>query len=98
MSFQLLTEDDLESIGVISGQNSIYFDSRNGFLDSKIGYNFVEEVINPEKTQFIIKYENSAKQIPIIYAIMEKETISSSNLEYEENSLLYKAYKIYKKV
>lgn len=96
MSFQLLTEDELESIGVISGQNSIYFDSKTGLLDTRIGYNFVEEVIDSTKTKFIIKYENTSSEIQNIYAIMHKTVYSGE--EYSNLSSLYSAYKLYKKV
>jgi len=96
MAFQELTTDELKEIGLVYGQNSTYFNAKTGELDGSRGYRFIEEIVNPEKTQFIIKYENLDKNINNIYAIMNKTL--SENLEYTDNSSIYSSYKLYKSV
>lgn len=96
MLFQELSKEELYNIGIIYGQTSKYFNSRTGELDASRGYRFIEESVNPQKTQFIIKYQNLDKEIKQIYAVMNK-TISQ-NLEYTEDSSIYSAYKLCKSV
>jgi len=95
MAFIELTEEELENLKILS-QDSIYFNNRTGALDSSRGFKFIEETINPSKTEFIIKYENLDSFIQNIYAIMNKTIYTGT--EYANLSETFSSYKLYKRV
>ena len=95
MAFIQLTQEELEDLKILS-QDSIYFDNKTGVLDSSKGFKFIEETINPSKTEFIIKYENLDAFIQNIYAIMNKTVHSGT--EYANLSETFSCYKLYKRV
>lgn len=95
MAFIELTTEELEDLKILS-QDSVYFNKKTGDIDSTRGYKYIEEVINPTKTQFIKKYEDTSKNIPQIYAIMNKTIYTGT--EYTNLSDVYSSYKLYKRV
>ena len=95
MAFIELTKEELEDLKILS-QYSVYFNKKTGDIDSTRGFKYVEEVINPTKTQFIKKYEDASKSITEIYAIMNKTIYTGT--EYTNLSNVYSSYKLYKRV